>query len=97
MCVALPGKVIELNGRDAVVDFSGNQVIARAGLVDVNVGDFVLVHAGCVIQKVTKEQMEEMTAEREKLEEERKQTAEMMKELQALKEQLAAKDGQQSE
>ena len=38
-----------------------------------------------------------MTAEREKLEEERKQTAEMMKELQALKEQLASKDGQQSE
>lgn len=60
MCVALPGKVIELNGRDAVVDFSGNQVTARAGLVDVNVGDFVLVHAGCVIQKVTKEQMEEI-------------------------------------
>ena len=60
MCVALPGKVIELNGRDAVVDFSGNQVTARAGLVDVKVGDFVLVHAGCVIQKVTKEQMEEI-------------------------------------
>ena len=60
MCVALPGKVIELNGRDAVVDFSGNQVTARAGLVDVNVGDFVLVHAGCIIQKVSKEQMEEL-------------------------------------
>ena len=60
MCVALPGKVIELNGRDAVVDFSGNQVTARAGLVDVNVGDFVIVHAGCIIQKVSKEQMEEL-------------------------------------
>ena len=44
-----------------------------------------------VFRKYRKEQMEEMTAEREKLEEERKQTAEMMKELQALKEQLAAK------
>ena len=50
-----------------------------------------------VFRKYRKEQMEEMTAEREKLEEERKQTAEMMKELQALKEQLASKDGQQSE
>lgn len=48
-------------------------------------------------RKYKKEQMEEMTAEKEKLEEERRQTAEMMKELQALKEQLAAKDGQQSE
>lgn len=60
MCVALPGKVIELKDRDAVVDFNGNQVTARAGLVDVNVGDYVLVHAGCVIQKVTQQDMEEM-------------------------------------
>ena len=60
MCVALPGKVIEIKGRDAVVDFSGNQVTARAGLVDVSVGDYVLVHAGCVIQKVTQQEMEEM-------------------------------------
>ena len=50
-----------------------------------------------LFRRYKKEQMEEMTAEREKLEEERKQTAEMMKELQALKEQLASKDGQQSE
>ena len=60
MCVALPGKIIEIKKRDAVVDFSGNQVTARAGLVDVKVGDYVLVHAGCVIQKVTQQDMEEM-------------------------------------
>ena len=35
MCVALPGKVIEIKERDAVVDFNGNQVTARAGLIDV--------------------------------------------------------------
>ena len=60
MCVALPGTVIELKDRDAIVDFSGNQVTARAGLVDVKIGDYVLVHAGCVIQKVTQQDMEEM-------------------------------------
>jgi len=60
MCVALPGKVIEIKERDAVVDFNGNQVTARAGLVDVKVGDFVLVHAGCVIQKVTQQDMEDL-------------------------------------
>ena len=60
MCVALPGKVIEVNGRDALVDFNGNQVTARAGLVDIKVGDYVLVHAGCVIQKVSKQDMEEL-------------------------------------
>ena len=60
MCVALPGKVIEIKERDAVVDFNGNQVTARAGLVDVKVGDYVLVHAGCVIQKVSQQDMEEL-------------------------------------
>ena len=62
MCVALPGKVIEIKERDAVVDFNGNQVTARAGLVDVKVGDYVLVHAGCVIQKVTQQDMEDLKA-----------------------------------
>lgn len=61
MCVALPGKVIEVNDRDAVVDFNGNQVTARAGLVDVKVGDYVLVHAGCVIQKVTQQDAKDLT------------------------------------
>ncbi|MBR4026434.1 MAG: HypC/HybG/HupF family hydrogenase formation chaperone [Lachnospiraceae bacterium] len=53
MCVALPGKVIELQDKTAVVDFNGNQVTARMGLVDIKVGDFVLVHAGCILQKVS--------------------------------------------
>ncbi|WP_029232133.1 HypC/HybG/HupF family hydrogenase formation chaperone [Butyrivibrio sp. VCB2006] len=55
MCVALPGKVVELNGNMATVDFSGNKVIADSGLVDVKVGDNVLVHAGCIIQKMDDE------------------------------------------
>lgn len=50
-----------------------------------------------LFRKYKKEQMDELTAEREKLEEERKQSLEMMKELQALKEQLAANDGQSPE
>lgn len=58
MCVALPGKVIQVNEKDAVVDFNGNQVTARIGLVDVKEGDYVLVHAGCVIQKVTPQDVE---------------------------------------
>ena len=52
MCVALPGTVIEIDGHSAVVDFSGNRVKAEAGLVSIEPGDRVLVHAGCVIQKL---------------------------------------------
>lgn len=62
MCVALPGKIIELQGKDALVDFHGNRVKARAGLVDVSVGDYVLVHAGCILQKVAPKEAEDLTA-----------------------------------
>lgn len=61
MCVAIPGKVMEVSDGTAVVDFSGNRVNARAGLVDVKPGDMVLVHAGCIIQKVTEEEADEIS------------------------------------
>ena len=49
MCVALPGKVIKLEGTRATVDFNGNRVQAEAGLVKAKPGDYVLVHAGCIL------------------------------------------------
>jgi len=55
MCIAVPGRVICLEGNRAKVDFSGNLVDAQAGLVDVKVGDSVLVHAGCIIQVISEE------------------------------------------
>ncbi|MBR6395814.1 MAG: HypC/HybG/HupF family hydrogenase formation chaperone [Lachnospiraceae bacterium] len=70
MCVALPGKVIKMDGTKATVDFSGNIVKAEAGLVDVKVGDRVLVHAGCIIQTMddeTANELEDMFKEIEDL------------------------------
>ena len=60
MCVAIPGKVIKLDGTKATVDFSGNIVNAEAGLVNVKVGDRVLVHAGCIIQTMDDAMADEM-------------------------------------
>lgn len=60
MCVALPGKVIEIKEKDAVVDFNGNHVTARLGLVDIKEGEYVLVHAGCILQKVSEEEAENL-------------------------------------
>ncbi len=45
-----------------------------------------------LFRRYKKEQMAELAAEREKIEEERRQAAEMMKELQALKEQLSKQE-----
>lgn len=60
MCVALPGKVIKMDGTKATVDFSGNIVTAEAGLVDVKVGDRALVHAGCIIQTMDDSMADEL-------------------------------------
>lgn len=60
MCVAMPGKVISVNGSKAVVDFSGNQIHAEAGLVKIKPGDSVLVHAGCILQVMSDEEADSL-------------------------------------
>ena len=73
MCIAVPGRVLSLNGNRATVDFSGNLVEAQAGLVDVQVGDNVLVHAGCIIQVISdadRDFMMEILTEIERMREE---------------------------
>ncbi len=61
MCVALPGRVEKIEDSIATVNFSGNLVRAHTGVVEVAVGDFVLVHAGLVIQKLDAEEAANMT------------------------------------
>ncbi|HOP99881.1 MAG TPA: HypC/HybG/HupF family hydrogenase formation chaperone [Acetivibrio clariflavus] len=61
MCVAVPGKVIELNGKMGKVDFNGNVVEVNVSLVDVEVGSYVLVHAGYAVEVVKRELAEELS------------------------------------
>jgi len=56
MCVAMPGKVIAINGTRATVDFSGNRIEANCSLVSAQIGDYVLVHAGCILQVLSEEE-----------------------------------------
>ena len=60
MCVAAPGKVIEINGDTAVIDYNGNRINASKGIVDVKVGDYALVHAGLIIQVLPEVEAENM-------------------------------------
>jgi hydrogenase expression/formation protein HypC len=54
MCLAYPGKVVELNGDFARVDFGDGTIKegVNVSLVQANLGDYVLVHAGYAIQVV---------------------------------------------
>ena len=60
MCVAAPGKVIEINGDTAVIDYNGNKVNANKGIVDIKIGDYVLVHAGLIIQVLPEDEAKNM-------------------------------------
>lgn len=49
MCLAIPGKIIEVDGMTAKVDFSGNILNVELALVTAGIGDYILVHAGVAI------------------------------------------------
>jgi len=53
--------VIKVNDdATAVVDFDGNTVTAMSGLTTVRPDDYVLVHAGCIIQVMNKKEALEL-------------------------------------
>ena len=60
MCVAVPGKIIEINGDRAKVDIMNNICDVNIKLVSVTLGDYVLIHAGCVIDVLKKDIAEEI-------------------------------------
>jgi len=63
MCLAVPGRVEQIEEAVAVVDVGGATVRARLDLVpDAEVGEWVLVHAGFAIEKVDEEYAKETLA-----------------------------------
>jgi hydrogenase expression/formation protein HypC len=57
MCIAVPAEVIEKReGNRGVVDYGDLRQEVRLDLVDVEVGEFVLVHVGFAIQKLSREE-----------------------------------------
>ena len=60
MCVAVPGKIIEIQGQTALVDFNGVKRKVIIGLLsEAKVGMFVIVHAGYAIEVMDEEQAKE--------------------------------------
>jgi hydrogenase expression/formation protein HypC len=57
MCVAVPAEVLEIkDGSIGVVDYGDLKQEVRLDLVDVKVGEFVLVHVGFAIQRLSREE-----------------------------------------
>ena len=59
MCLAVPGKVLDIDGTKARVDFGHGAVReVDVSLVDVVVGKYVLVHTGYAIQVMEEDEAE---------------------------------------
>ncbi len=56
MCLAIPGKVIEINSNMATVDYGSLTREINISLVEVEIGSYVLVHAGYAIQVLQEEE-----------------------------------------
>jgi len=65
MCLAIPGKIVEIDTEQhtATVDYgSGTKRKANVSLVEVKIGDYVLVHAGFAIQVLDEKEAQETLA-----------------------------------
>jgi len=60
MCLSIPAKVISIEGELARVSVGGTEYEASIQMLeDVNIGDYILLHTGFAIQKISAEDAEE--------------------------------------
>ena len=61
MCLAAPARVIEVTGKEVVVDYNGVKTTARLDALpdEVSPGDYVLIHTGFAIRRLSPEDGEE--------------------------------------
>lgn len=60
MCLSVPAKVVTIDGDMATVSLGETIVNASLQLVDdIEIGDYVLLHTGFAIQKLSQEDAEE--------------------------------------
>lgn len=68
MCVGIPAKIEQIEDGMAVVEFGGaSRSISVELLRNVKPGDYVMIHAGIAIARITAEEAEETRAVMEEL------------------------------
>ena len=68
MCVGLSAKVVRVEEGTAIIDAGGAQREISAGVLDdLEPGDFVMVHAGVAIAKITEDDSAEADSVMEEL------------------------------
>lgn len=60
MCLSIPAQVVSIEGDVAQASVGGTIVTAGLQLVeDVKVGDYILIHTGFALQKISEEEAQE--------------------------------------
>ena len=57
MCLAVPGKIVRIEGDVATVDYGSERRVARIVSGEYSIGDYVIVSAKVVSEKVDEEQV----------------------------------------
>ena len=61
MCLTVPAKIIGVKEYTAIVDIMGIESKVNIQLIEnPKVGDYILVHAGCAIQRIDTDYFEEL-------------------------------------
>jgi hydrogenase expression/formation protein HypC len=59
MCLAVPGKIVRIEGDTGDIDFGGVIRKANITMVEAKVGDWAVVHAGFAIEIMDEEEAQE--------------------------------------
>ena len=59
MCLAVPGKIVKIDGDVGDIDFGGVIRKANITMVEANIGDWAIVHAGFAIEIMDEEEAQE--------------------------------------
>ena len=59
MCLAITGKIVSINDDIAEIDFGGVMKKANVSMVDANVGDWAVIHAGFAIEVMDEDDAQE--------------------------------------
>ena len=61
MCLAVPAQIIGLEEYSAIIDIMGIESKVNSQLIEEpKIGDYILFHAGCAIQKIDADYFEEL-------------------------------------
>ena len=61
MCLAIPHRVLRIDGERAEIEWDGEpRWVAAGGLLGLAVGDYVLVHAGQALDRISSEEADQI-------------------------------------